>query len=166
LSLVGIIANPAASKDIRRLVAQGRVIPDWEKVNTVRRVMLGLQSVGVTNVLAMADSSNLVRRACDVPNLSIDLEFVDMPSFYSEGDTVRAAAAMAEQGVDCLIPWAATAPTVRRWSAAGLSPWSLFLRAPITFSPRWSKAPWRAWRRGWWPTAGWTWPRFRSPARS
>jgi len=103
LSLVGIIANPAASKDIRRLVAQGRVIPDWEKVNTVRRVMLGLQSVGVTNVLAMADSSNLVRRACDAPNLSIDLEFVDMPSFYSEGDTVRAAAAMAEQGVDCLI---------------------------------------------------------------
>ena len=103
MSLVGIIANPAASKDIRRLVAQGRVIPDWEKVNTVRRVMLGLQSVGVTNVLAMADSSNLVRRACDVPNLSIDLEFVDMPPFYSEGDTVRAAAAMAEQGVDCLI---------------------------------------------------------------
>jgi len=103
LFLVGIIANPAASKDIRRLVAQGRVIPDWEKVNTVRRVMLGLQSVGVTNVLAMADSSNLVRRACDAPNLSIDLEFVDMPSFYSEGDTVRAAAAMAEQGVDCLI---------------------------------------------------------------
>ena len=103
MSLVGVIANPAASKDIRRLVAQGRVIPDWEKVNTVRRVMLGLQSVGVSNVLAMADSSNLVRRACDVPNLSIDLEFVDMPSFYSEGDTVRAAAAMAEQGVDCLI---------------------------------------------------------------
>ena len=103
MSLVGIIANPAASKDIRRLVAQGRVIPDWEKVNTVRRVMLGLQSVGVSNVLAMADSSNLVRRACDVPNLSIDLEFVDMPPFYSEGDTVRAAAAMAEQGVDCLI---------------------------------------------------------------
>ena len=31
LALVGIIANPAASKDIRRLVAQGRVVPDWEK---------------------------------------------------------------------------------------------------------------------------------------
>ncbi|MCH7738407.1 MAG: NAD(+)/NADH kinase [Chloroflexi bacterium] len=103
MGLVGIIANPAASKDIRRLVAQGRVVPDWEKVNTVRRVMLGLQSVGVDRVLAMPDGSNLVRRALDDPNLSIELEFVDMPSFHSEDDTVRAAASMAEQGVDCLI---------------------------------------------------------------
>ncbi|MCH8298828.1 MAG: NAD(+)/NADH kinase [Chloroflexi bacterium] len=103
MGLVGMIANPAASKDIRRLVAQGRVVPDWEKVNTVRRVMLGLQSVGVKRVLAMPDSSNLVRRASDDPNLSISLEFLDMPSFNSEGDTVRAAALMAEQGVDCLV---------------------------------------------------------------
>ena len=103
MALVGIIANPAASKDIRRLVAQGRVVPDWEKVNIVRRVMLGLQSVGVTSVLGMADSSNLVRRASEDPTLSIDLDFADMPAFYSEGDTVRAAAIMAEQGVDCLV---------------------------------------------------------------
>jgi predicted polyphosphate/ATP-dependent NAD kinase len=101
--LVGIIANPAASKDIRRLVAQGRVVPDWEKVNTVRRVMLGLQSVGVKHVLGMPDSSNLVRRASDDPMLKIDLEFLDMPALYSEGDTVRAATSMAERGVDCLV---------------------------------------------------------------
>ena len=103
MALVGIIANPAASKDIRRLVAQGRVVPDWEKVNIVRRVMLGLQSVGVTSVLGMADSSNLVRRASEDPTLSIDLGFVNMPAFYSEGDTVRASAIMAEHGVDCLV---------------------------------------------------------------
>ena len=103
MALVGIIANPAASKDIRRLVAQGRVVPDWEKVNILRRVMLGLQSVGVTRVLAMADSSGLVRRATDDKNLAIDLEFIDQPAFYSEGDTVRAAASMADQGVDCLV---------------------------------------------------------------
>ena len=95
MALVGIIANPAASKDIRRLVAQGRVVPDWEKVNTIRRVLLGLQSVGVKRVLAMPDGSNLVRRASEDPNLSVDLEFIDMPSLQSEGDTVRAAAAMA-----------------------------------------------------------------------
>jgi predicted polyphosphate/ATP-dependent NAD kinase len=103
LALVGIIANPAASKDIRRLVAQGRVVPDWEKVNTVRRVMLGLQSVGVNRVLAMPDSSNLVLRASDDSTVSIEPEFLDMPSLYSEGDTVRAAASMAERGVDCLV---------------------------------------------------------------
>ena len=103
MGLVGIIANPAASKDIRRLVAQGRVVPDWEKVNTIRRVMLGLQSVGIERVVAMPDSSNLVRRASEEPGLSIVPELLDMPSLHSEGDTVRAAASMAQLGVDCLV---------------------------------------------------------------
>ena len=103
MALVGIIANPAASKDIRRLVAQGRVVPDWEKVNTVRRAMLGLQSVGVEKVLAMPDSSHLVQRAADDPHLSVEVELLRMSALYNEGDTVRAAAAMAEQGVKCVI---------------------------------------------------------------
>ena len=103
MSLVGIIANPAASKDIRRLVAQGRVVPDWEKVNIVRRALLGLQSVGVDHVLAMPDSSHLVQRAADDPHLSVEVELLRMSALYNEGDTVRAAAAMAEQDVGCVI---------------------------------------------------------------
>ena len=103
MALVGIIANPAASKDIRRLVAQGRVVPDWEKVNIVRRALLGLQSVGVDRVLAMPDSSHLVQRAADDPHLSVEVELLRMSALYNEGDTVRAAAAMSERGVDCVI---------------------------------------------------------------
>lgn len=103
LALVGIIANPAASKDIRRLVAQGRVVPDWEKVNIVRRALLGLQSVGIDRVLAMPDSSHLVRRAADDPHLSVEVDLLQMTALYNEGDTVRAAAAMAQQGVNAVI---------------------------------------------------------------
>ena len=103
MALVGIIANPAASKDIRRLVAQGRVVPDWEKVNIVRRALLGLQSVGVDRVLAMPDSSHLVQRAADDPHLSVEVELLRMSALYNEGDTVRAAAAMSERGVNCVI---------------------------------------------------------------
>ncbi len=103
MALVGIVANPAASKDIRRLVAQGRVVPDWEKVNIVRRALLGLQSVGIDRVLAMPDSSHLVRRAADDPHLSMEVDLLQMTALYNEGDTVRAAAAMAEQGVNCVI---------------------------------------------------------------
>ena len=33
---VGIIANPAAGKDIRRLVAEGRFVPNNEKRNIVQ----------------------------------------------------------------------------------------------------------------------------------
>ena len=103
MALVGIIANPAASKDIRRLVAQGRVVPDWEKVNIVRRALLGLQSVGIDRVLAMPDSSHLVRRAADDPHLSVEVDLLQMTALYNEGDTVRAAAAMADQGANCVI---------------------------------------------------------------
>ena len=103
MPLVGMIANPAASKDIRRLVAQGRVVPDWEKVNTLKRALLGLQAVGVDRVVAMPDSSHLVARARDDVNLSLELESLDMPALYTEGDTVRAAQMMEEMGVGCVI---------------------------------------------------------------
>ena len=103
MALVGIIANPAASKDIRRLVAQGRVVPDWEKVNIVRRVLLGLEAVGARRVIAMPDSSHLVERAREDANISLDLEMLAMPAMYVEDDTVRAAALMQEMAVDCLV---------------------------------------------------------------
>ena len=103
MATVGIIANPAASKDIRRLVAQGRVVPDWEKVNTVRRALIGLQSTEVEKVVAMPDSGNLCRRAADDSGISIPMEMLPMSPLYTEGDTMRAAAMMAEMGVGCLI---------------------------------------------------------------
>ena len=103
MAIVGIIANPAASKDIRRLVAQGRVVPDWEKVNTVRRALIGLQSTEVEKVVAMPDSGNLCRRAADDSSIDIPLEMLPMSPLYTEGDTTRAAAMMAEMGVGCLI---------------------------------------------------------------
>ncbi len=103
LTKVGIIANPAASKDIRRLVAQGRVIPDWEKVNIVRRALLGLQAVGIGDVVAMPDSSHLCERARDDAQVNLTLTLLNMPAYYTEGDTIRAAALMEQEGVRCLI---------------------------------------------------------------
>ncbi len=103
MTKVGIIANPAASKDIRRLVAQGRVIPDWEKVNIVRRVLLGLQAVGVEQVVAMPDGSHLCQRARDDSQLHLDLSLLEMPTYYTEGDTIRAAGMMAQEEVSCLV---------------------------------------------------------------
>ena len=103
MAKVGIIANPAASKDIRRLVAQGRVIPDWEKVNIVRRVLIGLQAVGIEQVVAMPDSSHLCERARDDSHLTLDLSLLEMPTYYTEGDTIRASTQMAREGVTCLV---------------------------------------------------------------
>ena len=45
MATVGIIANPASGKDIRRLVAHASVFDNNEKINIVRRVLLGLDAV-------------------------------------------------------------------------------------------------------------------------
>lgn len=103
MSAIGIIANPAASGDIRRLVAEGRVIPAGEKVNMIRRVLLGLQSLGVPRVVAMPDPAQLCRRARDDARLTLDLDLLEMPVQHTADDSVRAAALMAQMGVGCIV---------------------------------------------------------------
>src|SRR5437660_12647415 len=55
LPLVGIIANPASGRDIRRLVAHGTVFDNNEKTAIVRRVLLGLEAVGMRRVAYMPE---------------------------------------------------------------------------------------------------------------
>ena len=101
--VAGIIANPTAGKDIRRLVAHGRVVPDWEKVNVIRRVFLGMEAVGLERVVVMPNSSYLCQRARDDVQLSLELDVLDMPVYGSVDDTVAAAAMMKEMEVGCLV---------------------------------------------------------------
>ena len=58
---VGIIANPSAGKDIRRLVAHGRVVSNQEKSNVLRRVFAGINSTEVEQLVVMPDASGLSR---------------------------------------------------------------------------------------------------------
>ncbi len=61
--LVGLVANPTSSKDIRRLTTLARVIDIEEKANLVARLLVGLASEDEVEVLAVDDRSGLVRRA-------------------------------------------------------------------------------------------------------
>ena len=103
MSTVGIIANPAAGKDIRRLVAQGRVVSNQEKSNTLRRVFAGLVSVGVERVLVMPDMSGLSRAAVAENKDRIAVEYVDMRPADTQADSTRAAKAMTEAGAGCIV---------------------------------------------------------------
>lgn len=69
---VGIIANPASGKDIRRLVAHGTVFDNQEKTNIVRRLLLACLHSGVDRVLYMPDYHGLVEKA--VAGLSSDYQ--------------------------------------------------------------------------------------------
>lgn len=67
---VGIIANPASGKDIRRLVAHGTVFDNQEKTSIVRRFILACLHSGVERILYMPDYHGLVEKA--VSGLSSD----------------------------------------------------------------------------------------------
>jgi predicted polyphosphate/ATP-dependent NAD kinase len=103
LATVGIIANPAAGKDIRRLVAQGRFVPNQEKVNILKRILAGLDAIGVERVVMMPDMSFLGRGALDNTNFALTVDFLEMPVFNEELDSTRAAGMMADMEVGSLI---------------------------------------------------------------
>ena len=103
MACVGIIANPASGKDIRRLVAHGSVFNNHEKVNIVRRVMLGLDAVGVDRIVTMPDTFNICGKAQDNLKLSAEVQPLDMPIDATQADTTRAAGRMRDLGVDCLV---------------------------------------------------------------
>ena len=103
MTSVGIIANPASGRDIRRLVAHGTVFDNEEKVNIVRRVLLGLDAVGVDQVLIMPESYAIGLRALDGIDLELETETLSLELTFTQDDTTRAAAMLAERAVGCII---------------------------------------------------------------
>ncbi len=100
---VGIIANPSSGKDIRRLVAHATVFNNNEKINIIKRVLLGLDALGIKTVLAMPDSFGLIASASKIANLSLSVEMLDMPIKNSSVDSSNAAKIMADAGVGCIV---------------------------------------------------------------
>ncbi|MFQ5880580.1 MAG: NAD(+)/NADH kinase, partial [Dehalococcoidia bacterium] len=74
-----------------------------EKVNTVRRILLGLEAAGVAEVLVMPDTYAIGERALDGLPLSLRVEALAIPVFGDAADTTRAAAMMAQRGVGCIV---------------------------------------------------------------
>ncbi len=100
---VGLIANPASGKDIRRLIAHGSVFDNNEKANIIRRVLRALDVFGVKRVLAMPDLYGLVLRALEEAHVGLRVEFVDIPVTNTAADSRLAATVMAQAGVRCIV---------------------------------------------------------------
>ena len=107
---VGILANPAAGRDIRRLVAQASVFPISEKRNMIQRLFTALGRVGVGTVYMMTDKNGIsdrIRHALDTPppggQTWPHVAFFDMPVTDSAADTLHAVELMVERGVGGII---------------------------------------------------------------
>lgn len=104
-ALVGIIANPASGKDIRRLVAHGSVFDNNEKINIVRRVLLGLDAAGVSEVAYLPDTYGIVERAAATAGAGAGLCLtpLEMPVVGHASDSIEAAQRLRDLGAAAIV---------------------------------------------------------------
>ena len=113
MTSVGVIANPASGRDIRRLVSGASVFDNAEKGNMVYRLMVGLGAVGVERVLMMPAASGIsesLRRNLlgnsskgkDAQALP-ELEVLKMRLRHDARDTAEATEEMCARGVSVLV---------------------------------------------------------------
>jgi hypothetical protein len=95
VGIVGIVVNPWAGKDVRRLHAPVGHTPDTAKVGIVRRVASAALETGAERVIVARDTGRIGERAI----AGLDrAELLDGPGTGSALDTRRAAAQFAELG--------------------------------------------------------------------
>lgn len=100
---IGIIANPASGKDIRRIVAHGSTFDNHEKINIVRRVLLAVSELGIERVHYLPDLFGIVPRAADGIEIRCTLEPLPMPVLGNPGDSLEAAQRFADLGVGAIV---------------------------------------------------------------
>jgi predicted polyphosphate/ATP-dependent NAD kinase len=107
VSKVGIIANPASGKDIRRLIASGTVVTNQEKINIVVRMLRAMDALGVAEVQIMPDPSHLGQRVINELDGELETTAVSLlPLPYLLGtwkDSHRAAELMSAGKCDCIV---------------------------------------------------------------
>ena len=103
MTTIGIIANPMAGKDIRRLVGHGRYVSNNEKVNTLRRLFTGLDSIGVEQVLMMPDYDGISSNCKAYKSKNLKIDTLNMRLIDNEMDSTNAAKLLKELKVDCIV---------------------------------------------------------------
>ncbi|MGB9957631.1 NAD(+)/NADH kinase [Haloferax prahovense] len=93
---IGLVVNPAAGRDIRRLTGGASVSNNYAKRRTAGCVLAGLTLVDDVDVLVMPDSTGLADRIVDDAPDDLGVEFVDMTVTASGRDSRAAAAHFAD----------------------------------------------------------------------
>jgi predicted polyphosphate/ATP-dependent NAD kinase len=100
---VGLVANPHAGKDVRRLVTHASPTSDAAKIGIVRRAGIGAIEGGATRLVMAPDVKHLTRRALDGLGTRAEVVELDMWVEGRPTDTVRAAALLRDHDVDVVL---------------------------------------------------------------
>ena len=101
MGTVGIIANPHAGKDLRRLTSAAGQVSDGAKIDIVRQCTLGALEGGAEQVLISADRSGIAERATH--RLDERVQLFEGPATGSRLDTVDAARQLRKREVAAVI---------------------------------------------------------------
>lgn len=101
--LVGIVANPASGKDIRRLVSHASVFDNREKRSIVRRAILGASAAGIERFVYLPDSHGIVESGLEDLDIDAEFEALESPGTGTALDTMRVAKLMREAGAGAVI---------------------------------------------------------------
>jgi hypothetical protein len=95
---LGIVANPASGKDVRRLVARASVFDNREKSAIIRRALTGAINAGGKKFAYLDDSHNIAGGALE--ELATDCEVIKVPCLKTSSalDTTQGARNLEEQG--------------------------------------------------------------------
>ena len=104
---VGIIANPASGKDIRRLVAEATTVSTQDKIGIIRRLLQGLAAAGVDRAVLMPDEHRIARHAVQMRSAGAyplpRIEWLDMTCVGSAEDSACAAEHLCALQAGCII---------------------------------------------------------------
>lgn len=103
--VVGVIVNPVAGKDVRRLSTGATHTPDTTKMGIVRRVVSAAAESGATTLLLADDPHRLARRAIERLDLPehVEVELLSDHVAGSRHDTIGVAAEMRERAADAVV---------------------------------------------------------------
>lgn len=104
LPIIGLISNPVASKDIRRLVGLARIVDVEEKSNLVARLLVGMTAGPPVRVVALDDSGGIARRAVRLTRgTTPPVTFLPLEAQATERDTHDAAALLERLGARAVV---------------------------------------------------------------
>lgn len=97
-STLGILANPASGKDVRRLVARASVFDNREKSAIIRRALTGAINAGGDRFAYLDDSHNISGGALE--ELGADCKVIRVPCLRTASalDTVQGARNLKQEG--------------------------------------------------------------------
>jgi len=100
---VGILANPRAGGDVRRLAARASSSTLESKRNQVTRAAVGARAAGIERVVIARDPMRVAVGALENLALDLEVEVLDIHAQHNADDSHRTAQAMREAGCGALV---------------------------------------------------------------